>query len=106
MSVPRGVDVDIVTGKPLSQVKQERKHELLRTAEEAKHKAMQIVNDLSTPMGKELMNLVYEGLVNRINFLVKEDTECQVYVEILRKLKQEIDVAPRIAELSIRNYIG
>jgi len=90
MNIPKGLDIDIVTGRPKGLLAQERKAQEKIKALKEVEEAQAVVQELRTKPGERLLASCREVLSNRINQFVNSDPECRAITEILRNLGEKI----------------
>lgn len=92
-----GLDVDIVTGEPVSVI--QKKREVKRT-ERIISEYQELVNDLSGDGGAILKRIA--GLyANRINEIIKTDPACMAYQVIFDDLKIKVNVGKKLTKIKI-----
>ena len=98
-----GFDVDIVTGKPLVSLNQEKG----RAAEAAHHQtiqdSLQLVAELSQGPTLAILSQLY---TERLNELAKQDATCQLIERIITALRYAVDMAPKLAEGRMKQAMG
>lgn len=92
-----GLDVDIVTGEPVSVIQKKRE---VKRAERIVSEYQELVNDLSGNGGAILKNVA--GLfANRINEIIKTDPACVAYQMIFDDLKIKINVGKKLTKTKL-----
>lgn len=92
-----GVNVDIVTGTPISVVQKKREE---KRVERVISDYQALVNDLSGDGGAILKNIA--GLYsNRINAIIKDDPECKAYQAIFDDLKIKMNVGKSLTKIKL-----
>jgi len=99
-----GIDVDMVTGQPASKTGGKKQAATGKLAQ-AIEKRNQLLIDLDSG-GNSIVQLVFERLAKRLQFLALQDPECKVLEGILRDLHYHVELAPLLAEHRIRHLLG
>ena len=95
-----GLDTDPITGLPINikeqiQKKSEQRRRML-------DKSRNLVNDLTKGDGGEIIKEVVTFFVHRVEALIEDDDECQIYQKILGT----VDFKVRLGDKIVKNKIG
>jgi len=99
----QGVDIDIVSGRPLT-------HSFRPKTESAQDKYNEAIQN-SMALRAELqkspaLNILTKLYVNILTELAKQDVRCQTIEAIAREMGFEVDLAPKIAEERMKQLMG
>lgn len=107
MVMEGGIDVDMVSGQPVSKAEGAKKQALTGKLAETIQRRNQLLIDLPADIGgNSVMQVIFNGLVKRLQVLALQDPECQVFEKILRDLHFQIEVAPLLVEHRMRHLLG
>lgn len=101
----RGVEVDIVTGRPMDLVRQERQQETERETESTLKRQASWANITDTETGRRLIDLVQGKLEQRIENLVADDPEAASYLKIIAELGGKIALARQATMKLTERYL-
>jgi hypothetical protein len=96
-----GHQTDIETGNPLVLERELSKKRMLLNKIE---KSQSLINELTGDKGL-IIQEVLALYVDRVNQLIKEDTECQAYEKILATIKYDIKIGKKIVERKMEGLI-
>jgi len=99
-----GTDVDPASGMPVSEVERPISQSTLDRLGAQKAKADQLISDVNSERGQEIINKIHLHLMTRINKLVDEDGECKALKRILIDLGLTIDMG-KLAADKLRNMV-
>ena len=99
-----GTDVDPATGMPISEVEKPSNQATLDRMSNQKAKADQVISDVNSERGKEIINKILEHFTLRVNTLITEDGECKSLRRVLVDLGLTIDMG-KLAADKLRNMV-
>jgi len=99
-----GTDVDPASGMPRIEVEKPSNQTTLDRLGAQKAKADQLISDVNSAGGREIINKIHSQLVIRINTLINEDGECKALKKLLLGLSVDIDLG-KLAADKLRNMV-
>lgn len=99
-----GTDVDPASGMPRSEVEKPSSQATLDRLGAQKAKADQLISDVNSERGQEILNKIHLHLMTRINKLIEEDGECRSLKRLLVDLGVTIDMG-KLAADKLRNMV-
>lgn len=90
-----GLDIDIVTGKPLKREISEFEIKANQRKQKTISRYENLISDISGN-GGEVLKQIAELFVNRINQIIKEDPECKAYQNIFDTMQIKINMGRKI----------
>jgi hypothetical protein len=98
-----GVDIDIVSGRPLTHSFQPKAGAAQDKYHEAVQNSMALRAELQKSRALSILTKLY---VNILTELAKQDVRCQTIEAIVREFGFEVDMAPKIAEERMMQIMG
>lgn len=99
-----GTDVDPASGMPISEIEKPSNQAALDRLGTQKAKADQLISDVNSERGQEILNKIHLHLMTRINKLIDEDGECKALKRVLIDLGLTIDMG-KLAADKLRNMV-
>jgi hypothetical protein len=99
------IEIDMVGGRPLGEVTEEKKAEAGNKVKEAIRHRNQLLMELQEG-NNPFLKIVLSKYAARLAHLASKDDMCRTFEEMLSALNYEINVAPRVAEHKARQILG
>ncbi len=99
-----GTDVDPASGMPRSEVEKPQSQATLDRLGAQKAKADQLISDVNSDRGREIINKILDHFTLRVNKLIEEDGECKSLKRVLVDLGLTIDMG-KLAADKLRNMV-
>ena len=99
-----GTEVDPATGMPVSEVERPISQSTLDRLGAQKAKADQLIGDVNSERGQEIINKIHAQLASRITTLINEDGECRALKRLLLGMSVDIDMG-KLAADKLRNMV-
>ncbi len=99
-----GTDVDPASGMPRVEMEKPSSQATLDRLSNQKAKADQLISDVNSERGKEIINKILDHFMLRVNTLIAEDGECKSLKRVLVDLGLTIDMG-KLAADKLRNIV-
>jgi len=99
-----GTDVDMVTGRPTEATLSPKDQRTLRRYDEALDVALAVSNDLR--VNSPLALVVFKAYRDQLVKLAKECPVCQALEKVIMGWRDDLEVAPLLAEKQARQVLG
>ena len=99
-----GTEVDPATGMPKVEVDKPTSQITIDRLGAQKAKADELISDVNSERGQEIINKIHLHLMTRINKLIDDDGECKALKRILIDLGLTIDMG-KLAADKLRNMV-
>ena len=100
-----GYDIDIETLEPLALKEEEKRLRAERRVRKKLEEGQDLINELAED-GGQLIKEAVALYVERINQLIQNDPECQVFEKLFDTVGRKINASKRIVESKTKNLIG
>ncbi len=94
----QGAEVDMVTGRPAAEVKNELASKAIREEENRLKDLASFVSLMDSEEGMALSAIVWKKFINRAQQIIGEDPECSAYMNVLKDFGVKIKMAEAAAE--------
>lgn len=98
--------VDIVSGRPLSEVRIDKEAAERTRKESAITEGFDLEQELFSEPGILLKKQIFKSLSGRIDELVKKDPECMAYIKVLNAIGLKVAIGKRTADDIIKKELG
>ncbi len=94
----KGAEVDMMTGRPLDEVKSEQASKAVVEEENRLKDRASFIELMDSEEGVKLSGIVWKKFVDRAQRLVEEDPECSAYMTVLKEFGVKIKMAEAAAK--------
>lgn len=103
MTLPRGMDVSMVTGQPVGGP-EEKKDKVFRRFHDAMQESYNLAAEIQE--GSPLAKAVFRQYQNRLIALASQDPVCQSLEKVIQAWNHALEVAPVMAEREALRVMG